>query len=73
MNKFVGKGRMVRNTVVNGFSNKALSFIVAGQRISPTHVCECITEGLCQDNCVNCIWGISLGDWSEPLLLDRLG
>jgi hypothetical protein len=44
MNKFVGKGRMVRNTVVNGFSNKALSFIVAGQRISPTHVCECITE-----------------------------
>jgi len=29
MNKFVGKGRIVRNAVVNGVKNKALSFTVA--------------------------------------------
>jgi len=28
MNKFAGKGRLVRNAVVNGVKNKALSFTV---------------------------------------------
>jgi len=29
MNKFVGKGKLVRNAVVNGVDNKALSFTAA--------------------------------------------
>ena len=29
MNKFLGKGRIVRNAAVNGVKNKALSFTVA--------------------------------------------